>query len=701
MAKDVLLEDLNPQQREAVLHAHGPLLVLAGAGSGKTRIITCRFSNLVKKKKFSPSSIFTVTLTNKAAEEMKDNISRCVDCDHKQNWIGTFHSQCNKILRKEIKAIGFKPDFAIYDDDDQSSLIRHILKEFNIYEALYKGVSSRIGILKASMISPEDFLAQGDGFSFDEKLGRVYLRYQDELQRSNSLDYDDLVMLTVKLFDENPKVLHKYQEMFPAILVDEFQDTNRAQFRLLQLLAGKQKNVCVAGDDDQSIFKSRGSDTGNILNFEKEFPGAKVIKLDRNYRSTGNILKVSSSVIAKNIQRKPKFLETDNLCGEKVFYCNLGSEEDEAKYVSRAIKDLYLKSNYEYNNFAVFYRVNLQTKTLEDALREESIPYQVIGGTSFYHRKEVKDIISYMRLALNNNDNVSLRRIINSPPRGIGSTTISKIEQEAKKNSLSLFKTLKSMLQTNGVAASFKEKLADFVKTIEDFSSRSYRSAADMIKDVVETTGYLDELEEERIQAILELSTSAENIASRDFIDRVSLSSASDEAAPAHAVTLMPLHNTKGIEFPVVFIIGLEEGTLPYFKAFDNAAEMQEERRLLYVGMTRAKQILSLSSVKRRRVYSKIQEQEPSRFLADMPKDCCTWVERSQQKEKIVASSALHPTSKKAPSFIVGSRVKHPAWGVGIVRDCCGEGEEAKVTVNFPGIGLKRLAAKLANLERI
>jgi DNA helicase-2/ATP-dependent DNA helicase PcrA len=288
MAKDVLLEDLNPQQREAVLHAHGPLLVLAGAGSGKTRIITCRFSNLVKKKKFSPSSIFTVTLTNKAGEEMKENISRCLDCDHKQNWIGTFHSQCNKILRKEIKAVGFKPDFAIYDDDDQSSLIRHILKEFNIYEALYKGVASRIGILKASMISPEDFLSQGDGFSFDEKLGRVYLRYQDELQRSNSLDYDDLVRLTVKLFDENPKVLHKYQEMFPAILVDEFQDTNRAQFRLLQLLAGKQKNVCVAGDDDQSIFKSKGSDTGNILNFEKEFPGTKVIKQKRGEKKKNN-----------------------------------------------------------------------------------------------------------------------------------------------------------------------------------------------------------------------------------------------------------------------------------------------------------------------------------------------------------------------------------------------------------------------------
>ena len=701
MAKDALLEDLTPQQREAVLHSNGSLLVLAGAGSGKTRIVTCRFSYLVKKKKFTPSSIFTVTLTNKAAEEMKDHISNCLPCDHKHNWIGTFNSQCNKILRKEIKALGFKPDFLIYDEDDQSSLIRHILKEFNIYEALYKGVASRINILKASMVSPEDFLSQGDGFSFDEKLGRVYLRYQDELRRSNSLDFDDLVRLTIRLFEEHPKTLLKYQQMFPALLVDEFQDTNRAQFRLLKLLAGKQKNICAVGDDDQSIYKSRGSDISNILNFEKEFPGARIIKLEQNYRSTQNILKVSSAVIAKNAHRTPKPLQTDNVCGEKVLYCCLGTEDEEAKYVARVIKDLYLKSNFEYNNFAVFFRINLQTKALEDALKEENIPYNVIGGASFYHRKEIKDLISYMRLAINNNDNVSLRRIINSPPRGIGSTTIAKIEQEAKKNALSLFRTLKLMLQSNSVASSFKDKLADFVATIEDFSSRSYRSASDMVKDVVEKTGYLDDIEEERIQAILELSSAAENISVKDFVDRVSLSSSCDDVLPERAVSLLPLHNVKGVEFPVVFIIGIEEGILPYFKAFDNAAEMQEERRLFYVGMTRAKEILSLSSVKRRRVYSKIQEQEPSRFLSDMPKDCCTWVERIQQKEKPIRTSLPLGPCKKAPTFIVGSRVRHPAWGVGIVRDCCGEGEEAKVTVNFPGIGLKRLAAKLANLERI
>jgi DNA helicase-2/ATP-dependent DNA helicase PcrA len=701
MAKEVSLEDLTPLQREAVLHASGPVLVLSGAGSGKTRIVTCRFSNLVKKKKIPASSIFTITFSNRAADEMKERISGSISCDHKQNWIGTFHSHCNRILRKDIKALGFKPNFIIYDEDDQSSLIRNILKEFNIYEALYKGVASRIGMLKATLISPGDFLSQGDGFSFDEKLGRVYLRYQDELKRCNSLDYDDLILMTVKLFEENPDILHKYQEIFQALLVDEFQDTSRAQYRLLQLLAGKRKNICAVGDDDQSIYRFRGADLSNILNFEKDFPGARIIKIDQNFRSSGNILKVSGSVIAGNGHRKPKTLKSNGICGEKVFYRCLNTEDEEAKSVARAIKDLYLKSNYEYACFAVLYRVNLQTKALEDALREEDIPYQVIGGSSFYHRKEIKDIISYMRLALNSNDNVSLRRIINSPARGIGATTINKIEQEARKNSASLFKTIKVMLQNNGIATSFKDKLSVFIKTIDRFSSHNYKNASEMVKDIVEKTGYLDDLEEERIQNVLELASSAENVPAMDFLDRISLPSANDEPMPSKAVSLLPLHGAKGLEFPVVFIIGLEEGILPYFKAFDNAAEMQEERRLFYVGMTRASQILSLSSAKKRRLYSKIQEHEPSRFLADIPKDCCTWVERSVQKEKKASDKILIAPHKKLPSFIIGARVKHPAWGEGIVRDCSGDGEEAKVTVNFPGIGLKRLAAKLANLERI
>jgi DNA helicase-2/ATP-dependent DNA helicase PcrA len=700
MAKDVLLEELNPQQKEAILYSKGPLLVLAGAGSGKTRVITHKFAYLSKRKKYHPSSIFTVTFTNKAANEMRERISRFIEHDMKQSWIGTFHSQCNKILRREIKALGYKPDFSIYDDDDQCNLIRHILKELKIYEALYKGVASRISILKSSLISPEEFLSQGDGFSFDEKLGRVYLKYQDELKRCNAVDFDDLIMLTVRLFEENPKILAKYQNMFPYILVDEFQDTNHAQYRLLQLMAGH-KNICAVGDDDQSIYKFRGADVSNILNFEKDFPDATIIKLEQNYRSTQNILDVSGAVISKNPQRKPKKLWTEKGCGEKVFYCRLNSEEEEARYVARTIKDLYLKGNFEYSNFAILYRINLQARAIEDALREEAIPYHVISGVSFYHRREIKDIISYMKIAINNDDNVSLRRIINSPPRGIGASTISKIEQEAKKNSVSLFAALKLMLKSNGVASSIKDKLSEFVKIMEDISSKPYKTAADMLKDIVEKTGYIEDIEEERLQNILELVSSAENISVKDFADRVSLVSTTDDTSKKMSVSLMTLHSAKGLEFPVVFVIGVEEGILPYFKAIDDVSEMQEERRLFYVGMTRAKDILCLTAAKRRRLYSKVQEQEPSRFLQDIPKDCCHWIEKVQQKTEAAPEPVKLPPKKPAAAYVVGCRVKHPSWGVGVVRDCCEEGNDMKLTVNFPGIGLKRLAAKYANLERI
>ncbi|MGD0282786.1 MAG: UvrD-helicase domain-containing protein [Dissulfurispiraceae bacterium] len=705
MAKDVLLEELNSKQKEAILHSKGPLLVLAGAGSGKTRVITHKFSHLIKKKKLNPSSIFTVTFTNRAADEMKERIFQCIGDDVKNAWIGTFHSQCNKILRKEIKAIGYKPDFTIYDEEDQCNLIRHILKEFNIYEALYKGVSSRISILKSSLISPEEFLSQGDGFSFDEKQGRVYLKYQDELKRCNALDFDDLIMLTAKLFQENPKILAKYTDMLSYILVDEFQDTNHAQYKLLQLMASSHRNICAVGDDDQSIYKFRGADVGNILNFEKDFPDAQVIKLEQNYRSTQNILDVSGSVISKNKNRKHKTLWTEKGHGEKIIYCRFNTEDEEARYAVRTIKDLYLKNNYDYNSFAVLYRVNLQARAIEDAMREESIPYNVLSGISFYHRREIKDIISYMRLVLNHDDNVSLRRIINSPPRNIGAATLSKIEQEAKKNGVSLLSAAQTMVKANVLAASIKEKLTEFVKIIGHLTAASYKTAADMIKDIVEVTGYIEDIEEERLQNIMELTVSGDAVTVKDFLEKTSLAQAtSNGSAPAKAaVSLMTLHSAKGLEFPVVFIIGLEEGILPYFKAVGEDAEMHEERRLFYVGMTRAKDILCLGGVKRRKLYSTVQEQEPSRFLNDIPKDCCLWVEKTAVSHS--ASVPPRPVKlqphRKALPYVVGCKVKHPAWGVGIVRDCCGDGDDLKVTVNFSSVGLKRLSVRHVHLEKV
>ncbi len=703
MPKEGLMQDLNPQQKEALKHVEGPLLVLAGAGSGKTKVITHKYAYLVKAHKVPAESILTVTFTNKAANEMKERIQNLVGRDIKHSWVGTLHSQCGRILRKEIKNLDFSPDFSIYDEDDRCNLIRHILKEFKIYEALYKGVSSRINFLKASLIGPDDFLASGDGFGFDEKLAKIYVRYQDELKRSNALDFDDLIMLAVKLFEENPKILAKYQTAFPFILVDEFQDLNFAQYQLIKLLSVLRKNICAVGDDDQSIYKFRGADVRNILNFEKDFPGAKVVRLERNYRSTQNIIDVSNAVISLNPHRKAKKLWTERGRGEKVHFCWLNNEEEEAKHIAKIAKELFLKGAYSYRDIGILYRVNLQSRAIEDALREAGLPYHVVGGISFYQRKEIKDIVAYARLVLNRGDNVSLRRIINCPPRGIGAATITKIENEAKKKSVCLFDTLKSCIRGNAVVTSTKEKLRNFVHLVEKLSSVSYDDASDLLRATVEKSGYLSVLDEERKQHIDELIASAEGKDIRDFIDRVSLITNLDESSHRTHISLMTLHNAKGLEFPVVFVTGLEEGVLPYFKANGNDDEISEERRLFYVGMTRAKDLLLLTGARKRRLYSRIQEQEPSRFLRDLPKDYCQWIEKVAEPQTFHSKTDKKKVDikKVRPPFSTGCRVKHPVWGVGVIRDCYGNGDDQKVMVNFPNIGLKRLSLKLANLTKI
>lgn len=700
MSNEILLKELNPRQKEAVLHEGSPLLVLAGAGSGKTRVITHKFAYHTKSNKVSPHSIFAVTFTNKASDEMKSRIARLIGEDMNGSWIGTFHSQCNRILRKEIKAIGYNSNFLIYDADDHCNLIRHILKEFRIYEAMYKGVASRISSLKSSLVTPSRFLSKTDGFGFDEKLAKVYVRYQDELRRSNALDFDDLIMLAVKLFEENPALLEKYRTIFNYVLVDEFQDTNYAQYRLLKLLAARD-NICVVGDDDQSIYKFRGADVRNILNFEKDFPRAKVIKLEQNYRSTQNILDVSGAVIAGNQDRKAKKLWTERGCGEKVYHCWFNTEEDEAKHIAAMIKELYLKGECRYKDFAVLYRVNFQARAIEDALKDEMIPYRVMGGISFYQRKEIKDVIAYMRLAMNPDDNVSLRRIINCPPRGIGAATFSKVEHQAKNKSLSLFAAIKAILKANSVALSVREKLNGFVKIIEHIASDEYRSAADMLKAIIEKTGYMDFMEEEKTHNIYELIASAEGKDIGDFSDRAALLTAMDEVNAENSVSLMTLHSTKGLEFPVVFVAGLEDGLMPYFKALQNEDEISEERRLFYVGMTRAKDVLWLTGTKKRRLYTKVQEQEPSRFLADIPQQCCQRIEKSASPQPLTVSVKRAVQFRKPLLYVVGCRVKHPKWGVGVIRECYGDGDEQKVMVNFPVIGVKRLALRFANLEKI
>ncbi|MFH1026275.1 MAG: UvrD-helicase domain-containing protein [Nitrospirota bacterium] len=702
-SKEILMHDLNPQQKEALMYISSPLLVFAGAGSGKTRVIAHKFSYLNKVKKIPTDSIFTVTFTNKAANEMKDRIRSLLDKDLNGAWIGTFHSQCSRILRREIPALGCANNFSIYDEDDQCTLIRHILKEFKIYEALAKGIVSRISFLKSSLIGPEKFLASGDGFGFDEKLAKVYVRYQDELNRSNALDFDDLIMLTVKLFTDNPKILGRYQQKLSYILVDEFQDTNFAQYYLLKLLASSHKNICVVGDDDQSIYKFRGANVSNILNFEHDFPGAKLIKLEQNYRSTQHILNVSGAVISRNLRRQSKKLWTERGSGEKVHFCWFRTYEDEARCTAKAIKEYYLKGAYNYRDFAVLYRVNLQSRALEDAMRDEGIPYRILGGISFYQRKEIKDIIAYMRIAFNRGDNVSFRRIINTPPRGIGAAILNRIEQDAKKKSLSLFDTVKTNLRGDHFTQAVKAKLADFIKMIERVSSAKYKSTADMVRTMYEKSGYAEVLDEERVKNIEELISSAEGMDIKEFLDRVSLITSFDDTCGEECISLMTLHNAKGLEFPVVFIIGIEEGVLPYFKAMKNEEEIAEERRLFYVGMTRAKDVLWLTGANKRRLYAKFQDQEPSRFLRDIPREWCHWI------DKISGHPAVKVTHVKKDGHLrdgfsfynAGCRVKHAAWGIGVVRDCYGDGDDQKVMVNFPNFGVKRLAVRFANLEKI
>lgn len=701
MSKADLLEGLNPQQREALIHTDGPILILAGAGSGKTRVISHKFVYLLKSKKIHHDSIFTVTFTNKAAREMKERIVSLSGKNLNAPWIGTFHSQCCRILRREIEKIGYGSDFTIYDDDDQCNLIRHILREFKFHEALFKGFAARISSLKSSLISPEEFLAKGDGFSFDEKLAKVYIRYQTELKRCNALDFDDLIGLTVLLFERYPEILKKYQDIFPYILVDEFQDTNYAQYRLLKLLASGHRNISVVGDDDQSIYRFRGADINNVFRFEKDFPGTRIIKLEQNYRSTQNILDVASAVISRNPKRKPKELWTGKGCGEKVCYCWLNNEDEEAHHIAKTIRELYLKGTFDYRDFAILYRINAQSRTIEESLRNEGIPYRIIGGVSFYQRKEIKDIIAYMRLAINQDDNVSLRRIINTPTRGIGPATLTRIENESKKRSLSLYETIKNLLRSGSFSAQLKDKFEEFLKLIDKIKTRNYKTASDMMHYVLEQTGYLKYIDdEERISNIEELISIGSETNVKEFLEKTALFTNLDEEVSANVVSLMTLHSAKGLEFPVVFIAGLEEGILPYFKALENEDELNEERRLFYVGITRAKEILYLTGARKRKLYAKTKDQEPSRFVSDIPRNCCEWIEKATSI-RIPSEQMNNKINKTVYPYVTGCRVRHPKWGIGVVRDCYGEGEEQKVTVNFPSIGIKKLVIRFANLEKI
>jgi DNA helicase-2/ATP-dependent DNA helicase PcrA len=704
MNKQAMVKELNPQQKNAVLHSKGPLLVLAGAGSGKTKVISHRFACLSNLSKVNHNSIMCMTFTNKAADEMKKRVEKLLGKKLKGSWIGTFHSLASRILRKEIENIGFKRDFVIYDEQDSCNLIRSILKEFKIHEALYKGIASKINSLKASLISPEEFLNitnKVDSYGFDEKFARVYVRYQDEMKKNNALDFDDLIMFTVSLFEEFPKILKKYNKEFQYIMIDEFQDTNPAQYRLASLLAGPKKNICVVGDDDQSIYKFRGAEVKNILTFEKDFPKTKVIRLEQNYRSTQNILDAARGMISRNSMRKPKKLWSERTAGEKIFYCVTNNEVEEAKYIARSIKELYLKGKHSYGDFAVLYRVHFQSRILEEILREEGLSYRIIGGISFFQRKEIKDIISYLKVVNNPRDSISLKRIVNCPPRGIGAASLSRIESDAKKKDRSLFEAMKQFAGGNGAATALREKVSAFVKTVEDLIRHNSTDVQKLLNQILEKTGYLEWAGEEKSENIKEFVKFAKSKDLQSFIDNSSLQSGIDESHDGDFISLMTLHSAKGLEFPVIFIVGIEDGLLPHFHTLNNEEELQEERRLLYVGMTRAKDLLILSSAKKRKLYASMQKQKASRFLDEIPAGHYNYIEKKPKREAVVATVDMPASIQRSSPFFTGTRVKHPKWGVGVVRDCYGDCDDPKVMVNFPSVGVKRLSLKFANLEKL
>ncbi len=701
MSKKSSLSGLNPQQKDAVLHMKGPLLVLAGAGSGKTKVITHRFAYLTSAQKVPPASILAMTFTNKAASEMKERIEVLTKKSSKGLWIGTFHSLAARILRKEIENLGYMQDFCIYDDADSGHLVRSILKEFKIHEALYKGILSKVSSLKASLVGPEDLMSNEDSYGFDEKFARVYVRYQDELRKNNALDFDDLIMCTVKLFEKHPGVLKKYQKEFSHVMIDEFQDTNTSQYRLTRLLTSKNRNVCAVGDDDQSIYKFRGAEVKNIHSFRKDYSRTKVIRLEQNYRSTQRILDIADSIIAPSQDRISKKLWTDRGRGEKIFYCVATNEMEEARYIAQSIKDLFLKGKYSYKDIAVLYRVNQQSRSLEEAMRENGQPYKIHGGISFYQRKEVKDIISYLKLIANPDDSVSLKRIVNCPTRQIGAATITRVENEARKREESLYKTMKFIAKSTGYTNSLREKVCAFINIIDGLIAHKDESVPGLIDLIYEKTNYAEWVGEEKADTLKELRESANGKDLKSFLDTASLFSGLDEKRNEDSVSLMTLHSAKGLEFPVVFIAGIEDGLVPHFHAIKDPEELEEERRLFYVGVTRAQDMLVISGAKKRRLYTSVQEQQPSRFLADIPTNCYHCIEKRPRADAITSSASVPLNVLSSSPFAAGARVKHPKWGVGVVRDSYGETDDVKVMVNFPTVGMKRLSLKFANLEKI
>ena len=695
---------LNSQQLEAVKHDQGPLLILAGAGTGKTRVLTHRIAHLIKNCGVSPGRILAVTFTNKAAGEMKRRVEGLIGPEARDLWVGTFHSICVKILRRHALSAGIAPSFTIYDAADQQSVMKQVIKDLNLDEKRFPPTQlvGRVSRLKDQLTTVETLKNEASD-PFQKKLAEVYEAYEKILQANNSLDFGDLIFRTVLLFEKHPHLLKGYQDLLHYILVDEYQDTNRAQYRWVTLLAAKHLNLCVVGDPDQSIYRWRGADLNNILNFEKDYPHAKIIRLEQNYRSSQNILTAANAVILHNEFRKEKNLWSEKPDTAKITMVSVNSEKEEALYIVSQLRHLHETQKIPYSEMACFYRTNAQSRPLEEILRMSGIPYMIYGGLRFYERAEIKDAHAYLRVLLHPGDSVALKRIINVPTRGIGKTTIEKIEIIASGQGISFYE-----------AASLVDhpKLQEFIKwffKMQEFVAANGATPVEILQKVLETSGYLTSLTlqgsteaQERMANLNELVASIADFSTlQNYLDHVALISDLDQSSERGVISLMTLHLAKGLEFQAVGLVGLEEGLLPHARSMDELEELEEERRLFYVGMTRAKEYLWLSHAWRRYMNGQEQYSLPSRFLEEIPTNLIEAVGKAAQAKEHSYEEVEEDFNQDNDSYRIGVKVKHPDFGVGYIAASEKTSLGEKVTVKFSNGMIKKLIAEYAHLEKI
>ena len=741
-----IYDTLNPPQREAVAQTEGPVLILAGAGSGKTRVLTHRIAYLMDERGVNPWNILAITFTNKAAQEMRERVDKLVGFGSESIWVSTFHSACVRILRRHIDNLGYDTNFTIYDTDDQKSLMKDVCRKLNIDTKVYKERSllAQISHAKDELLTPDDMEMKAAGDYNMKKVASVYREYQVALRKNNALDFDDLIVKTVELFQNCGAVLEYYQERFKYIMVDEYQDTNTAQFKFISLLAQRYQNLCVVGDDDQSIYKFRGANIGNILGFERVFPDAKVIRLEQNYRSTQNILNAANQVIANNTERKAKTLWTENEEGSKVHFRQFFNAYEEAEYVAGEISKLKREGLGSYRDCAILYRTNAQSRIFEEKFIAANIPYKLVGGVNFYARKEIKDLLCYLKTIDNARDDLAVQRIINVPKRGIGATTLGRVQDYADNMGISLYEALRVAEEVPSIGRSLS-KIEGFVTFVQTLKSKAaVLTVEEILKEVIDSTGYVAELEAEdteesraRIENIDELisKTAAYQEAMEEqdqpatlsgFLEEVALVADIDTVDPDQDyVLLMTLHSAKGLEFPKVFMVGMEDGIFPSHMtiSYGDAGELEEERRLCYVGITRAMKELTLTCAQQRMIRGETQYNKVSRFVREIPRELVdlghTIQEKKPKAENLIPTPTKYSKMKEilqgrnykprefkvtkvnSLDYEVGDTVRHIKFGVGIVKEIVEGGRDYEVTVEFDKVGVKKMFASFAKLKKI